>query len=105
MVRVKVTAGGWSTDAVLARGFLDRLLGNFRVPAGTTVLLQTRSVHTFGQRQTLSVVGIDASMTVVDVRSVAPNRVVVMPGARMILEVPAGLDLPVVTDRIGIRNV
>ncbi len=105
MVRVHGDAAGWSMNAVLARSFLDRLFGTFRAPRGTPVLLRTRSVHTFGQRRPLSVVGIDASLTVVDVRFVPPNRVVVMPGARMILEVPAGLALPDVSDRIGIEYV
>lgn len=105
MIRIQVNAGAWSVDALLARGFLDRLFGTFRAPPGTPVLLQTRSVHTIGQRGPLTVVGIDATMTVVDVRSVAPNRVVVMPGARMILEVPAGHDVPGVTDLVGIDRV
>jgi hypothetical protein len=105
MVRVQVNAGLWSADAVLAQGFLDRLLGNFRAPPGTPVLLRTRSIHTFGQRRPLSVVGIDAAMTVVDVRSVSPNRVAVIPGARLILEVPAGHEVPDVNQRIAIDRV
>jgi hypothetical protein len=89
----------------MARTFLDRLLGMSRADVGTPVLLPGPSIHTFGQRRPLSIIGLNAAMRVVAVRTVAPNRVVMIPGARMILELPAGADIPAMSTSIVLSHV
>jgi uncharacterized membrane protein (UPF0127 family) len=88
----------------MARTFSDRLLGVWRVPAGSAVILPVTSVHTFGRRRSLDLVGVDAGMTVVTTMTLPPNRVTVIPSARMIVELPAGSPLPEVGDQIEITD-
>ena len=100
MKQVELSTAGWSTRAYLARTFTDRLLGNLRTPPGTALVLRTRSVHTFGQRRPIEVVGLDGDMEVVAIRTLDPNRIGVIRSARMILELPAGSPVPAVADRV-----
>lgn len=67
-------------------------------------MLRTSSVHSFGRRRPLEVVGLDAGMRVVATRTMPPNRVVVVPSSRMIVELPAGRPLPEIGDRVEITN-
>ena len=95
-----ISAGDWTARAYLARTFTDRLLGNRRLPRDAAVVLPTRSVHSFGQREPIEIVGLDARMTVVATKTLMPNRISVMPSARMIVEFPCGSPVPQVADRI-----
>jgi uncharacterized membrane protein (UPF0127 family) len=88
----------------MARTFSDRLLGVWRVPAGSVVILPVTSVHSFGRRRPLDLVGIDAGMTVVATMTLPPNRVTFIPSARMIVELPVGSPLPEVGDQIEITD-
>jgi hypothetical protein len=78
----------------MARSFADRFLGVRRAPAGSVVVIRARSVHGFGLRQPLEVVGLDAEMRVVATSTLRPNRVIVLPSARMIVELPPGQPVP-----------
>ena len=104
MQRVALTAPEWATTGYMARTFSDRLLGVWRVPAGSAVILPVTSVHSFGRRRSLDLVGIDAGMRVVATMTLPPNRVTVVPLARMIVELPAGSPLPEVGDQIEITD-
>ena len=88
----------------MARTFSDRLLGVWRVPTGSAVVLPVTSVHSFGRRRPLDLVGVDAGMRVVATMTLSPNRVTVIPAARMIVELPAGSPLPEVGDQIEITD-
>jgi hypothetical protein len=51
------------------------------------------------------VAGLDASMRVTSVKTLPPNRLIIMPGARMVIEAPAGTPLPSVGDRVEMTDV
>lgn len=105
MRKVALSTADWAATAHLARTFTDRLLGMWGAPAGATVVLPVASVHSFGRRQALEVAGLDASMRVTSVKTLPPNRIIVMPGARMVIEAPAGAPLPSVGDRVEMTDV
>jgi hypothetical protein len=104
MKKVALSTADWAATAHLARSFADRLLGLWRAPPGATVVLPVASVHTIGRRKPLEVAGLDASMRVTSVRTLPPNRFIVMPGARMVIEAPAGQSLPAVGDRVQMTD-
>ena len=104
MQRVALSAPHWATTGYLARTFTDRLLGVWRAPEGSAVVLAVSSVHSFGRRRPLELVGVDAGMRVVATMTLRPNRVKVIPSARMIVELPAGGPLPELGDQIEIAN-
>ena len=68
------------------------------------MILPVTSVHSFCRRWPLDLVGIDAGMRVVATMTLPPNRVTVVPLARMIVELPAGSPLPEVGDQIEITD-
>ena len=104
MQRVALSAGEWEATAYLAGTFTDRLLGVWRAPKGSTMVLPVSSVHGFGRRHALDVVGLDGAMRVIAMRTLRPNRMIVIPGARMIIETPAGGPLPALGDRIELTQ-
>jgi uncharacterized membrane protein (UPF0127 family) len=105
MKKVALSTADWEATAHLARTFADRLLGVWGAPTGATVVLPVGSVHSFGRRQPLEVAGLDASMRVTSVKTLPPNRLIIMPGARMVIEAPAGAPLPSVGDRVEMTDV
>jgi hypothetical protein len=105
MRQVALSTPGWAATGYLARTFADRLLGVWRVPEGSTVVLPVSSVHSFGRRRPLEVVGLDAERQVVSMRTLRPNRIVVMPAARFIIEAPVGGPLPAMGDRVEMTDV
>ncbi len=104
MDQVELSTGDWSARAYLAGTFTDRLLGNLRLPRDSAVVLRARSVHSFGQREPIEIVGVDAQMRVVATRTLMPNRVTVLSSARMIVELPSGSPVPSVSDRIEMTH-
>jgi uncharacterized protein len=105
MQRVALSTPNWEATGYLARSFAERLLGVRRVPAGSPVVLPASSVHSFGLRRTLEVIGLDAAMRVVARRTLPPNRVILVPSARMIVELPVGRPLPEMGDRVEMTHV
>jgi hypothetical protein len=105
MQRVALSTADWAATGYLARTFADRLLGVRRVPDGTTVVLPVASVHGFGRRRALQVVGLDEASRVVALKTLEPNRIVVIPRARMIIETPIGGPLPALGDRVEMTDV
>jgi hypothetical protein len=105
MQRVALSTADWAAKGYLARTFADRLLGVWRVPEGSTVVLPVSSVHSFGRRRPLEVVGLDAARRVVSLQVLEPNRIVVIPEARIIIETPVGAPLPALGDRVEMTDV
>ena len=92
--RVDLRCRGWAVDDVrLAVGFRARLVGMRRKDIDT-VLLPVRSVHTWGMRDAIRVIAIDAAGVVIGTAIVGPRSVVRWKGARWILEVPDGIPPP-----------
>jgi hypothetical protein len=94
MERISLSTSTWKVSGYMARTFVDRLLGVRRAPAGAAVVIGARSVHGFGLRRPLEVVGLDARMRVVATATLRPNRVVVFRSARTIVELPSGQPVP-----------
>jgi hypothetical protein len=105
MQQVALSTADWAATGYFARTFADRLLGVWRVPEGSTVVLPVSSVHGFGRRRPLDVVGLDAARRVVAVKTLEPNRIIVMPGARIIIEAPQGEPLPALGDHVEMTDV
>lgn len=105
MDQVHLVAGDWAVDAYMARTFADRLFGNTRVPSYAAIAIRTRSVHSFGQRRQIEMVALDSRMRVVAARTLRPNRVALIPTARMIVELPAGASLPTLMDEVEMSHV
>jgi uncharacterized membrane protein (UPF0127 family) len=104
MRSVTLSGRGWSARAVQAQTFIERLRGILGAPQGVGVVLVTQSVHSFWQRHPLEVVGLDWGMRVVTTRTLPPNRIVVLPSAAMIVELPHGSPLPDLGDRLEITD-
>jgi hypothetical protein len=102
---VQLSADGWQANAFLATGFTDRLLGRFRVPPRSGVVIPARSVHSLGQREAMEIVGLDRRMRVVAARTLEPNRIALIRSARMIVELPAGSPVPALSERVVITHV
>jgi hypothetical protein len=94
MERIGLSTSTWKVSGYMARTLADRLLGVRRAPAGAVVVISARSVHGFGLRSPLEVVGLDAGMRVVATATLRPNRVVLFRSARTIVELPSGQPVP-----------
>lgn len=86
---------GWLSRP-LAIGFSrrDRRIGLRPAPGPFDLLMQTRSIHTFGMASSLRWVALDGSGHVVGVGTLSPRRLIVVRRARFILEQPAVRTLP-----------
>ncbi|GEM_PF-2727290 len=101
---VHLSTKDWSVHAFVAGNFADRLFGTFHMPPGSALVLRSRSVHSFGQRAAMDIVGLDGAMRVLATRRLEPNRVALFPSARMIVELPAGSPLPALDDRVEMTD-
>jgi hypothetical protein len=63
-------------------------------PGVEAVLIETRSVHSFGMMSAVKVVGLDANLMVRESRVLNPNRIAYLRGSRFVLELPADADAP-----------
>ena len=92
--RAELLAEGWRARPVKeAAGFWDRWRGLRPSSTEGGLILRTSSVHSFGMKADLWACGL-AGMTVVDVRTLKPNRVVWMRGVDAILELPIHIEPP-----------
>ncbi|MEX0864529.1 MAG: hypothetical protein WD269_06600 [Acidimicrobiia bacterium] len=94
MLDAVVKSGDWSHRVRVATRFLDRLTGLSRAAIGDSLLIRARSVHGFGMRHPLLVVGIDSDMTVIGLKTLRPRRVVGFREAIYLLELPIGSNPP-----------
>lgn len=91
---VRLRAVGWGDiDTAQVTGFKDRFMG-LRTRGVDSVLIDRRSIHTFGLKEEIEIVAIARDMTVIESRSIAPNRVVTIRSAGSILELPGGSSVP-----------
>lgn len=105
MRKVWLSAEGW--DPVVASHairFDERLFGRWSSNALDAVLIDTRSVHSFGMKRVCEVVGIDADLKVVGVSTLKPNRIISFPTASLILELPERSPVPLVGTTIEIDD-
>lgn len=86
-------------------GFVERFLGLKSSLSESAVLINTRSVHSFGMKRSIGVVAIDARSEVVGLARLRPNRVIWFRRARAILELPDGSTLPQIGARITVEDV
>jgi hypothetical protein len=83
------TTAGWSSPPVwVAQSFLQRWKGLRPTADGLGMLIRGRSVHGFGMKEPLHVVGLNARRCVVGVRILHPRHLAIVRGARHILELP-----------------
>ena len=104
MRRVELSANDWSVSAFLATSLVDRLLGTFRVPPGAGLVIRTRSVHSFGQTEPMTILGLDAGMRVVAAGELLPNRIAFLPSARVIVELPSDHSVPSMNDLVEMTD-
>lgn len=93
MDTISVGSGDWCVEAQYASSFRQRLTG-LRGAVDDRLLIRGSSVHTFGLGEPIDVVAIDERMRVTATVRVPPNRITFIPGARVILELPAGDPVP-----------
>jgi uncharacterized membrane protein (UPF0127 family) len=105
MKRVRVAADSWVSEASRPSTFLERLRGMRGQPDDASLLFETSSVHTIGMVRSIAVVMIGRDQRVVRTQTVPPNRVVRERGARYILELPAGTELPANGAEVEILDV
>ena len=79
---------------MVASTFRERWRGLRPCPEGRSMLIPGRSVHGIGMAEPLTVVGIARSGRVVGIRRLQPGGVVMMLGARWLLEQPVVNPLP-----------
>jgi hypothetical protein len=101
---VLLSSADWSVRAVRAETFLERLRGNRGAPIGVGVMLAARSVHSLGQGGPIELVGLDRSMRVVATRTLPPNRIAVMPSARVVVELPCGSPVPDLGEQVVVSD-
>lgn len=85
-------------DVLVPRRFVERWQGMKRRRGA--MLFQTSSVHGFGMDRDLTVVVVGSDETVVDVRTLHPGRLIVVRGAKWMLETESFLPCPVPGDPI-----
>jgi uncharacterized membrane protein (UPF0127 family) len=86
---------GWESGPVLvAHTFADRLKGLRHSSDDYGMLIKGPSVHGFGMKEPLLVIGLGERSTVVGYRTLFPRRVVWIRRAVEILELPVGLQPP-----------
>lgn len=91
---ISFSCAGWESGLVLvADSFWLRLRG--LIPRATHgLLIRGPSVHAFGMRHSLEVVGLDEGMKVVEIRTLKPSSMMHMRAVRWLLELPEGSQTP-----------
>ena len=95
MDTVHLRTSSWRSGPVkTASTFYERWKGLRGAESGTSILIETSTVHSFGLSEPFTAVGISYDMRVIGSRTVGPRRVVLMRGAKWILEIPANAEVP-----------
>ncbi len=106
MERLRLSAEGWSHEPVLrARGFRDHLRGLRGRQPGSSMLLETSSVHSFGLKTPFRAIGVTDSHVVSRVTIVRPWRISMFPGCRYVVELPMAVPPPTVGARLEVAGV
>lgn len=77
-----------------AETFADRFFGLRRLRPGSSLLIRTSSVHSWGMKRPFQVVGLDAELVVVARLEVEPGEVVRLPGCTAVIELPIDVTPP-----------
>lgn len=97
MREVALRSGDWSHGPVMeAEGFLDRLRGLRASGRGSSLLLETSSVHGIGLEVPFRAVALTRDLRVGSVTIVYPGRVVRFRGCAYVLEMPVHVTPPAV---------
>jgi uncharacterized membrane protein (UPF0127 family) len=94
MRRVRVVTGDWASEASRAVTFVERFRGLRGQPDDARILFETSSIHTIGMTRPINLVMISPDRRVIRVQTLGPNRIVRERGARFILELPKGAEVP-----------
>jgi uncharacterized membrane protein (UPF0127 family) len=105
MRRVRLATGDWVSEAFRPSTFIERFRGLRGQPDDARLLFEATSVHTIGMTRSIEVVAIGGDQRVLRVQTLPPNHLVRVPGARFILELPGGTELPVTGDDVEITDV
>ena len=104
MEKVVLESGAWSHGEIaIASTFGERLRGLKAVDVGS-VLIETRSVHSFGMTAPFLAIGLSANLEVRDHKLVDPNRIVFFRGCRFVLELPESIEPPEIGVALGVRH-
>lgn len=88
----------------MMESFGERFRGAKLPGARDGVLIYTSAVHTVGLPSPLEVFAVGSDRRVVEVRTVAPNRFAWFRGARFVVELPAGSNMPEVGSVVEISD-
>ena len=106
MKYVGLRAGPWSVEGlVLTESFVERLRGVSMSTAARGVVIRRSAVHTMGMSRAIETFAVDRKGRVVEARTLAPNRFAWFRGARYLVELPAGSDLPEVGSVVEVALV
>ena len=89
---------------VLAESFFERFRGARLPEAARGVVLRRSAVHTMGMSLAIETVAVDIQGRVIEVRTLAPNRFAWFRGARYLVELPAGTEVPEVGSRVEVAD-
>jgi hypothetical protein len=103
---VGLRAGSWSVEGlVLTESFLERFRGVKMSAAARGVLIRRSAVHTIGMSRAIETFAVDRQGRVVEARTLAPNQFAWFRGARYLVELPAGSDVPKVGTMVEVAHV
>lgn len=106
MRTVALRSGSWQSGPVLhAETFLERRRGLKDQPQGTSVLIETKSVHGIGVSRPFRAVGLTSDLDVRGAKLVKPWRIVSFPGCRFVLELPVDASVPDTGSRLELTHV
>ncbi|HEY5889824.1 MAG TPA: hypothetical protein VIW94_03865 [Acidimicrobiia bacterium] len=95
MQSVRLVGENWAgAPAQIATSPIDYWRGIKGVAGGSALILRRRAVHTMGLTTPLRGVGLDASGTVMMVKTMWPNRFFYFPSAVYLVEFPVELQPP-----------
>lgn len=106
MKRVRLSGEGWSHQPVArAEGFADRLWGLHKLEPGSTLLLETSSIHSIGLGRAFRAVALSDEYVVMDVRTVSPWRAMFFRDCRYVMELPLDVEPPPPGTRLEVSDV
>ncbi|MGF1617986.1 MAG: hypothetical protein ACFCU2_09320 [Acidimicrobiia bacterium] len=106
MKYVGLRTGSWSAEGlVLTESFLERFRGVNLSAAARGVVIRCSAVHTMGMSGAIETVAVDRQGRVVEARTLAPNRFAWFRGARYLVELPGGTDVPEVGSVVEVTHV
>lgn len=95
--RVNLIARDWSLGPVGRPGSpWQRWRGLKARDAGSSLLIETKSVHSLGMASSFRAVALTADLEVISTRIMEPGQIARFPGCSYVLEMPVGYETPAV---------